>query len=78
MPAFDAGAGAEVDDQVGRAHRVFVMFNDDQRVAGVAQFDQRFDQAVVIVGMQADRRLVENVKHADQPAADLARQTNPL
>ena len=28
--------------------------------------------------MQADRRLVEDVEHADQPAADLAGQADPL
>ena len=28
--------------------------------------------------MEADRRLVENVEHADQPAADLPGEANPL
>jgi len=34
--AANAGAGAEVDDLVGGAHGVFVMFDDDDRVALVA------------------------------------------
>ena len=33
---------------------------------------------VVVARMQADRRLVENVDHADQAAADLAGQADPL
>ena len=32
----------------------------------------------VVAGVQADRRLVENVDHADQAAADLGRQADPL
>ena len=35
--AAHAGAGAEVDDVVGRPHRVFVVLDDDDRVAHVAQ-----------------------------------------
>ena len=36
------------------------------------------EQAVVVARMQADRRLVEDVEHADQPAADLPGQPDPL
>src|SRR5262249_38716862 len=35
-------------------------------------------QAAVVARVQADRRLVENVKHAAQPAADLRGESNPL
>ena len=35
-------------------------------------------QAIVIARMQADRRFVEDVKHADEPAADLSGQANAL
>ena len=71
-------ARAEVDDVVGRPHRVFVVLDDDHRVALVAQLAERLQQPVVVAGVQADRRFVEDVEHADQPAADLAGQADPL
>ena len=39
---------------------------------------QRGQQPVVVARVQADRRLVENVQHADQAAADLPGQANAL
>ena len=78
LAAAHAGAGAEVDDVVGGPHRVFVMLDDDDRVAQVAQPFERAEQAIVVARMQADRRFVENVEHADQAAADLAGEANAL
>ncbi len=78
LAALDPGAGPEVHQPVGRAHRVLVVFDDDHRVAHVAQPLQRGDQAVVVAGMQADRGFVEDVEHAHQPRSDLARQANAL
>ena len=34
-PEFDSGARADVDDPVGGANRVFVVLDDDERVAEV-------------------------------------------
>ena len=78
VPAVDARPGAEIDDVIGRQHRVLVVLDDDHGVAQVAEPPERVQQAVVVAGMQADRRLVEDVQHADQPAADLARQPDAL
>ena len=78
MTAADAGSGAEIDDRVGRPHRVLVVFDDDQRVAGVAQPAQRADQPVVVPRVQPDARLVQDVQHAAQPRTDLAGQPDPL
>ena len=39
---------------------------------------QRVEQPLIVARMQADRRFVENVEHADQAAADLAGQANAL
>ena len=63
--AADAGAGAEVDEVIGGPHGVFVVFDDDDRVAEVAQVGQRIEQALVVARVEADRGFVENVKHAD-------------
>ena len=78
LAAVHAGAGADVDDVVGLADRLLVVLDDDHGVAGVAQVLQRGQQPVVVALVQPDRRLVEHVEHAGQPAADLARQPDAL
>ena len=76
--AADAGAGAEVDEVVGGPHRVFVVFDDDDRVAEVAEFGERIEQALVVARVEADRGFVEDVEHADEAAADLAGEADAL
>src|SRR5262249_21562878 len=78
LAAADSRAGAEIDDPVGGAHRLLVMLDDDDGVADVAESLQAGQQPFVVARVQADRRLVENVQHADQPAADLPGQPDPL
>ncbi len=63
---------------VGRAHRVFVVLDDQHGVALVAKPPERAQQLVVVAGMQADRGLVEDVEYADQSATDLSGQADPL
>ena len=77
-PAVLAGARAHVDEVVGGAHRLLVVLDDDHGVAQVAQPLERGDQLVVVALVQADRRLVEDVEHADQRRADLRGQPDPL
>lgn len=76
--AVNPSAGADVDDVVGGANGVFVMFNDNDRVAQITQVDKRTEQAFVITLVQADGGLIQHVHHANQPRANLARQTNTL
>ena len=73
-----ARARTDVDHPVGGADGVLVVLDDDQRVAEVAQPGQRLDQPVVVPLVQADRRLVQHVQHADQAGADLRGQPDPL
>ena len=73
-----AGAGAHVDDVVGRAHRLLVVLDDDDGVAEVAQAQQRVDEAPVVALVQADAGLVEDVEHADERRADLRGQADAL
>ena len=63
---------------VGVANGLFVMLDDDQRVAAVAQGTQGVEQQVVVARVQADRRLVEDVAHAPQVGAELGRQPDAL
>ena len=72
------GAGAEVENVIRRADRVFIVLDDDDGISEIAQPAQRGDQPVVIPLMQADARLVEHVKAAGETAADLRRQPDAL
>ena len=72
------GAGPDVDDVVGDLDGLLVVLDDEHRVAQVAQADQRVDEATVVALVQADRRLVEHVEHADQARADLGGQPDAL
>ena len=76
--AVHAGAGPEIDDVIGVPDRVFVVLDDDHRVAEIAQAIQRAQQPLVVALVQADRRLVEDVHDADQAGADLAREPDAL
>ena len=73
-----AGAGADVDDVVGQADRVLVVFDHDDGIAQVAQAGKRAQQAFVVALVQADRGFVEHVHHAHQAGADLAGQADAL
>ena len=73
-----AGPRAHVDQVVARPHQRFVVLDDDDRVALLLQIAQRGDQPIVVARMQADRRLVEQIQHADQPRADAGRQPHAL
>ncbi len=71
-------ARAKIDDVIGATNRVFVVFDDQHRVAEVAQRLQRVQQAIVVAMVQADGGLIEHVEHATQLRADLRRQANAL
>ena len=78
VPAVLSGARPHVDQVVGGAHRALVVLDHEHGVAEVAQSLERLDQPVVVALVQSDRRLVEDVEHADQRGADLRRQPDPL
>ena len=78
LAAVLARARPDVDDVVGDPDRLLVVLDDDHRVAEVAQPHERLDQPLVVALVQADRRLVEHVQHADEPAADLRREPDAL
>ena len=73
-----AGAGADVDDPVGGADGVLVVLDHDERVAEVAQGDERVDEAPVVALVEADARLVEHVEHSGEARADLRREADAL
>ncbi len=68
----------DVDDPVRRSDRLLVVLDHQQRVAEVAEPDQRRDQPCVVALVEADRRLVQDVEHAHQARSDLGRQPDAL
>ena len=76
--AVDAGARAHVDDQVGRTHGVFVVFDDEDRVAAVTQALERTDEAVVVARMQADAWFIQYVECPGKRRTELRRKADAL
>ena len=76
--AVHAGAGAKVDDVVGAAHRFLVVLDNDERVAARLELVQCAEQLLVVAGVQADGRLVQDVEDAAEVRAKLGRQPDPL
>src|SRR5262245_48105104 len=58
LAAADAGAGAEIDDEIGGAHRLLVVLNHDDGVADIAEPFEAAEETLVVAWVQADRRLV--------------------
>ena len=77
-PAVLARARTEIDQEVRRADRLFVVFDDEHGVAEIAQLAERREQPAVVALVQADRRLVEHVQHAGQLRSDLRREPDAL
>ena len=78
VAAQPARAGAQVEHVVGVADGVFVVLDDQDGVAQVAQLQQGLDQAHVVALMQADGGLVEDIENAAQPRADLGGEPDAL
>ncbi len=60
------------------ADGLFVVLDNQNGVAQVAQFFESLNQPVVVALVEADGRLVEHVEHAAQPRADLRGQADAL
>ena len=78
VPAVAAPAGTEIDEMVGSPNRLRVVLHDEYGRAHRRQSSQILDQALRVPRMQSDRRLIEHVEGARQPAAKLCAQPEPL
>ena len=78
LPAMHARSGSEVDDMVTGADRVFIVFDDQYRIAEIAQMAQRLNQSFVIALMQADRGFIEHIHDPGQTRTNLASQSDSL
>src|SRR5438876_100273 len=73
-----ACARAKIDDVAGGFDGVRVVFDDEDGVAKVAQGFENVDQALRVARVQTDRRLVENVKRADEMRAERSGELDAL
>src|SRR5439155_12723775 len=78
LTAANPRPGPEIDNQIGRAHGLFIVLDDDNGVAHVAELFEAVEQALVIARMQANTGLIENIEDADQAGTDLTRQADAL
>ena len=67
-----------INDLIGLLHHAGFMFDDDHRIAQVAEPDQCFQKPSVVALMEADGRFVQHVHDARQTAADLGGQAYSL
>ena len=73
-----ARAGPDIDHTVRRTDRVLVVLDDNHGVSHIPEVLQRREQLVVVSLMEADARLIEDVRDADKSGADLCREADPL
>ena len=73
-----AGAGAEVDDIVGAADGFFIVLDDEDGIAEVAQVFESGEKTPVVAVVQSDGRFVENVENAAQLRSDLRGEADAL
>ena len=53
-----------VNNMISFIHCVFIMFDDKERIAQIAEPLERHDQAVIITLVETDRRLVKDIQYA--------------
>ena len=78
MSTQPTGAGAKIENIVGVADGVFVVLNDEDGVAEVAELHEGLDEALVVALVEADGGLVQNVEDASEARTDLRGETDAL
>ena len=78
MTAVHTGAGTDVHHMVSGTNGVFVVLDNDQGVAEVAQPLERRQQAVIVTLVQSDARFIQDIENTGESGTDLCGQTDPL
>jgi hypothetical protein len=66
---------SEVDNPVGRLYHIYVVLDNDNRIALIAQFHEKLHELGDIIKVQACRRLVEKIQRlAGRTAGKFRRQ----
>ena len=74
----DTRTGSDIYNIISLAHCLLIVFYHDNRVAELTQMLERTDKLAVISLVQADARLIEDVKHACKRRAYLSRKSDSL
>ena len=78
LAAAFAAARADLDEMIRRADDRFLVLDDEQRVALVAQVVHHADEPADVARMQADARLVEDEERVHQRRAEAGREIHAL
>ena len=78
LPAMCSCPRSHIDNMVGRRHGLCVVLDDNDRIAEIAQSNERLQQPTIIALMKPDRRLVQNVEDTDESRPDLRGEPNAL
>ena len=72
------GAGAEIDDLIGSQDHLRIMFDHDDRVLPLPQLLERLQETEGVSCMEADARLIEDIKRFSESRAQCPCKGNPL
>src|SRR3989344_1240862 len=67
-----------IDYVIRCKNSVFVVFDDEDGIAEIAQALQGLDETVIVALMQADRRFVQDVECAHEAASELRSEPDAL
>src|SRR5207249_69607 len=70
--------GPKVHHEIGAADGVFVVLNDQDGIAEIAEMFERAEEARIVSRVQADAGFVENIENATKSRADLRGQADAL
>ena len=74
----NSGTGSHIEDMIGGENGIGVMFDDNDAVAQISQFQQGIDQFLVVSLVQADTWFIKDIENSGQPRADLRGKANSL
>jgi hypothetical protein len=78
LTAANSRSGAEIHNPVGGAHGVFIVLYNNNGIPEIPQAKEALDEPIVISRMEPNAWFIKYVKNANQPAADLSRESNTL
>ena len=78
LTAPNARTRSQVQDPIGTAHGVLIVFHHHEGIAPGTQLFQGIQQLMVVAGMKSDRGLIEHVQHSAEIGTQLGGQADAL
>ena len=76
--AVRAGAGSQIYYVIRAANRLFIVFDDKNRVSQITKVFKRIKQLAIVARVETNRGLVQNIQHTSELRADLRRKPDAL